>query len=46
MLVLYETSAGLALFKAQDNDKLDNIDELWKTFDSPEAANKLYYIIF
>jgi len=41
MLVLYETALGFCLFKVSDSAKLENAD-LWKEFESPEKANKLY----
>lgn len=51
MLVLYETAMGYCLFKMSDAAKLDSAD-LWKEFESPEKANKLYganshiYVVF
>lgn len=41
MLVLFETSAGFALFKVLDEGKLQKADDLWKSFESPESASKL-----
>ena len=41
MLVLYETALGFCLFKVSDSAKPENAD-LWKEFESPEKANKLY----
>ncbi len=41
MLVLFETSAGYALFKVLDEGKLQNPDKLFKEFQSPEQASKL-----
>lgn len=41
MLVLYETALGFCLFKVSDSAKLENAD-LWKEFESPEKANRLY----
>ena len=38
MLVLFETPAGYALFKAQSGIKGVDADELWKHFTSPEKA--------
>jgi nucleolar protein 58 len=44
MLVLYETAMGYCLFKVSDAAKLNSAD-LWKEFESPEKANKLYVVI-
>lgn len=41
MLVLYETALGFCLFKVSDSAKLESAN-LWKEFESPEQANKLY----
>ncbi|XP_064598123.1 nucleolar protein 58-like [Liolophura sinensis] len=41
MLVLFETAAGYAIFKLLDEKKLQHADNLYKDFESPEAANKL-----
>lgn len=41
MLVLFETSAGYALFKVLDKGKLKKADDIWKEFQSPDAAAKL-----
>ncbi|KAJ3079506.1 Ribosomal RNA processing protein 1 A [Quaeritorhiza haematococci] len=41
MLVLFETPAGYALFKLLDDGKLTNPDDLWKDFETPEAANNV-----
>ena len=43
MLVLYETALGYCLFKVTDSAKIESAD-LWKEFESPEKANKLYYL--
>jgi nucleolar protein 58 len=43
MLVLYETALGYCLFKVTDSAKIESAD-LWKEFESPEKANKLYII--
>lgn len=43
MLVLYETAAGYALFKMMDDSALKNPDEIYKSFESPEKANKRYF---
>jgi len=41
MLVLFETSAGFALFKVLNEGKLQKADDLWKEFENPENANKV-----
>uniref|UniRef100_A0A8D0E5V6 Nucleolar protein 58 n=1 Tax=Salvator merianae TaxID=96440 RepID=A0A8D0E5V6_SALMN len=41
MLVLFETAAGYAIFKVLDEKKLQEIDNLWKEFETPEKANKV-----
>ncbi|XP_013918772.1 PREDICTED: nucleolar protein 58 [Thamnophis sirtalis] len=41
MLVLFETAAGYAIFKVIDEKKLQEIDNLWKEFETPEKANKV-----
>ncbi|KAJ7345450.1 hypothetical protein JRQ81_001400 [Phrynocephalus forsythii] len=41
MLVLFETAAGYAIFKVLDEKKLQEIDSLWKEFETPEKANKI-----
>uniref|UniRef100_A0A8K9X4N9 Nucleolar protein 58 n=1 Tax=Oncorhynchus mykiss TaxID=8022 RepID=A0A8K9X4N9_ONCMY len=41
MLVLFETTAGYAIFKVLDESKLQEVDSLWKEFETPEKANKL-----
>jgi len=41
MLVLYETAMGYCLFKMSDNARLEEAD-LYKEFETPERANKLY----
>ncbi|XP_029462145.1 nucleolar protein 58 [Rhinatrema bivittatum] len=41
MLVLFETAAGYAIFKVLDEKKLQEIDTLWKEFETPEKANKI-----
>uniref|UniRef100_A0A9J8CQF3 Nucleolar protein 58 n=1 Tax=Cyprinus carpio carpio TaxID=630221 RepID=A0A9J8CQF3_CYPCA len=40
MLVLFETAAGYAIFKVLDEQKLQQVDSLWKEFETPEKANK------
>ncbi|XP_026113710.1 nucleolar protein 58-like [Carassius auratus] len=41
MLVLFETAAGYAIFKVLDEQKLQQVDSLWKEFETPEKANKV-----
>ncbi|XP_059139251.1 nucleolar protein 58-like [Physella acuta] len=41
MLVLFESSAGYALFKLLDEAKLQNIDNLFKDFETPDKASKV-----
>lgn len=41
MLVLFETAAGFAIFKVLDEQKLQQVDSLWKEFETPEKANKV-----
>jgi hypothetical protein len=41
MLVLYETAMGYCLFKLSDSAKLESAD-LYKSFETPEKATKLY----
>uniref|UniRef100_A0A3B1JNR1 Nucleolar protein 58 n=1 Tax=Astyanax mexicanus TaxID=7994 RepID=A0A3B1JNR1_ASTMX len=41
MLVLFETAAGYAIFKVLDEQKLQQVDNLWKEFETPEKANKV-----
>jgi hypothetical protein len=43
MLVLFETAMGYCLFKVTDTNKIESAD-LWKEFESPEKANKLYVV--
>jgi hypothetical protein len=45
MLVLYETALGYCLFKVTDSAKIESAD-LWKEFESPEKASKLYLFYF
>jgi len=42
MLVLFETSAGYALFSVKNDGKLQDVNNLYKEFESPEKAKKLY----
>lgn len=41
MLLLFETAAGLALFKVLDEKKLQKVDDLHLEFESPERVNKI-----
>lgn len=41
MFVLYETPAGYAIFKLLDEKKLEQVDNLYLEFQTPEKANKL-----
>ncbi|XP_053739568.1 nucleolar protein 58 isoform X2 [Synchiropus splendidus] len=41
MLVLFETAAGYAIFKVLDESKLEQVDSLFKEFETPEKANKI-----
>ncbi|XP_064166616.1 nucleolar protein 58 [Anguilla rostrata] len=41
MLVLFETAAGYAIFKVLDEQKVQQVDSLWKEFETPEKANKI-----
>ncbi|KAL4609032.1 nucleolar protein 58-like [Arapaima gigas] len=41
MLVLFETAAGYAIFKVLDENKLQEVENLWKEFETPERANKI-----
>ncbi|XP_077399017.1 nucleolar protein 58 [Vanacampus margaritifer] len=41
MLVLFETAAGYAVFKVLDESKLQQVDSLYKEFETPEKANKI-----
>ncbi|XP_038604951.1 nucleolar protein 58 [Tachyglossus aculeatus] len=41
MLVLFETAAGYAIFKVLNEKKLQELDSLWKEFETPEKANKI-----
>ncbi|CEG37473.1 Ribosome biogenesis protein-Nop58p/Nop5p [Plasmopara halstedii] len=41
MLVLFETAAGHALFKVQDEAKLASADDVYKYFATPEKATKV-----
>lgn len=41
MLVLFETAAGYAIFKVLDESKLQQVDSLYKEFETPEKAHKV-----
>jgi hypothetical protein len=41
MLLLFETAAGFALFKVNREDKLEKVDDLYREFDSLDAAQKV-----
>ncbi|XP_037552607.1 nucleolar protein 58 isoform X4 [Nematolebias whitei] len=41
MLVLFETAAGFAIFKVLDESKLQQVDSLYKEFETPEKAHKI-----
>lgn len=41
MLVLFETAAGYAVFKLLNEKKLQETENLYKDFETPEKANKL-----
>ncbi|XP_066974203.1 nucleolar protein 58 [Macrobrachium rosenbergii] len=41
MLVLFETSAGYAVFKLLDEQKLQKVDNLFEDFESSEKASKV-----
>lgn len=41
MFILYETAAGYAIFKLLDEKKLQEIDNLYLEFETPEQANKV-----
>lgn len=41
MLVLFETPAGFAIFKLLDENKLEKTDNLYRDFETPEAASKI-----
>ncbi|XP_071452340.1 nucleolar protein 58 isoform X2 [Hetaerina americana] len=41
MLVLFETSAGYAFFKLLDDNKLQETENLFKDFETPDAASKV-----
>ena len=41
MLVLFETAAGHALFKVQDESKLANADDISKYFETADKASQV-----
>jgi len=41
MLVLFETSAGFALFQVKDEAKVQQVDNLFKEFETVEGAHKI-----
>uniref|UniRef100_A0A8D2JQJ8 Nop domain-containing protein n=1 Tax=Sciurus vulgaris TaxID=55149 RepID=A0A8D2JQJ8_SCIVU len=41
MLVLFETSVGYTIFKVVNEKTLQEVDSLWKEFETPEKANKI-----
>ncbi|CAF1643130.1 unnamed protein product, partial [Adineta ricciae] len=45
MLVLFETSAGYAVFKLLDEKKLKETQNLYADFESPEKAAKVLKLI-
>jgi len=40
MLVLFETSAGYAIFNITNEKKLENVNDIASMFDTPEHAKK------
>ena len=42
MLVLFETAAGYAVFKLLNEKKLQETENLYLDFQTPEKANKLW----
>jgi hypothetical protein len=46
MLILFETPAGLALFKLNDKKAFDSVDSVEALFKTPETASKGYPIDF
>ena len=41
VFVLFETSGGFALFKVVKDDKIKDVDNLYKSFQTAEGANKV-----
>jgi hypothetical protein len=46
MLLLFETPAGYALFKVLDEGKLKNVDNIYKYFETADAAQGLYVALY
>ena len=48
MLVLFETSAGYAIFKISDENKLSSVEDISSMFTTTQISQKLYllYIIY
>ncbi|CAM6046319.1 unnamed protein product [Sphagnum compactum] len=44
MLALFETPGGSALFKILKEGKLQNAEELWKEFETPDSARKMEWL--
>lgn len=40
MLVLFESSAGYALFKVNNESKIAKVDDIFAEFETAEKANK------
>uniref|UniRef100_A0A915BQ07 Nop domain-containing protein n=2 Tax=Parascaris univalens TaxID=6257 RepID=A0A915BQ07_PARUN len=45
MLVLFETSAGYAIFKLLDESKLKNVDNIWEEFSTAEKAQQCLKLV-
>ncbi|CAI4230936.1 unnamed protein product [Auanema sp. JU1783] len=45
MLVLYETGAGYAIFKVNDEKKLKNVDNIWDEFSTAKKAQEQLQLI-
>jgi hypothetical protein len=45
MLLLFETAAGFALFKVNREDKLEKVDDLYREFESLDAAQKVRFAL-
>ena len=45
MLILLETPAGYALFKVLNEKKLVNVDNIYKYFETSEAASKIVSLV-
>jgi nucleolar protein 58 len=41
MLVLFETSAGYAIFRITDENKLNSVEDIATIFESPQKSQKL-----